>query len=34
MMTIVDIIHFFAGVCVGLLSGLALGVVICLKLLR
>lgn len=33
-MDIVDVVHVFIGVCIGLLSGLALGVVICLKLLR
>ena len=30
-MSIIDVIHVFIGVCMGLLSGFILGVVICLK---
>ena len=33
-MTIVDAVHFFGGVCIGLLTGLVLGVLVCLRGLR
>lgn len=33
-MTIVDVVHFFGGICIGLLAGLVLGVLVCLRGLR
>ena len=33
-MTIVDVFHFFGGVCIGLLAGVVLGVLVCLRGLR
>lgn len=33
-MTIVDAVHFFGGICIGLLAGLVLGILVCLWGLR
>lgn len=33
-MTIVDVVHFFGGICIGLLAGLVLGVLVCVWGLR
>ena len=33
-MTIVDVVHIFVGVCIGLLAGVVLGVLVCVRGLR